>query len=290
MQTRKLSLFLLLPLILFACEIHHWDRDKGDCYYDHTPPAVPRGVYSVTGDQSITVCWEPVHDGDVSGYGVYWNDRAEGYYERIGTTSMTSYRVTGLSNGRTYFFAVDSFDECGNSSDLSYETVPDTPRPEGYGLRIWDVMYFPDEAGIDFSEYQYGNQAMVLPYDDPSADIFLERDGDMFFITATAEDTDVLAWGRVENLDEIDIAPETGWISGGSLAVSQSYAYLVWTWDNHFAKFVVTRVGENSITLDWAYQTDRGNPELAPGMPNEPPVRLAVKNIAARDLGEGGQG
>ena len=284
----KLMVLVSSALVIAGCEVHHWDHHHDECYHDHTSPSVPRGVYSVTGDQEVTVYWEPVPDRDVAGYGVYWNDRAEGYYERLGSTSSTSYRVGGLSNGRTYFFAVDAFDHCGNESDLNYEVVYDTPRPEGYGLRVWDVDEFPDEAGIDFSEYQFGSSAMVVPYDDPGADLFLERDGDVFFITATADDTDLMAWGEVQSLDEINIAPETGWVSGGSFMAVQSHAYLVWTWDNHFAKFVVTRLRDSSILIDWAYQTDQGNPDLVPGGSSDVSSRIMVKSGSRRETREGG--
>lgn len=274
---------ILVPLAIVSCS-HHCEPDcyHDDCYYDRTPPSVPRGVYSVTDDEAVTVRWEPVPDSDVAGYGVYWNDEAEGYYERIGTTTLTSYRISGLSNGRTYFFAVDAYDQCGNSSDLNYEVVYDTPRPEGYGLRIWNLNEFPDEAGIDFSEYQFGQQAMIVPYDDSGADIMLEQDQGVLFISATADDTDVLVWGPVDTLDEIDIAPEDGWIQGGSLSAHHRYAYLVWTWDNHFAKFVVTRMSDGSITIDWAYQIDQGNPELVPGASGSTPARHALKPADSR--------
>ena len=265
MDTRNtVRLGLVALVVLTACSRHCCDDHKSDCYYDHTPPHVPYGVHTVTGDTWVKVYWEPVSDRDLSTYGVYWNDTASGYYERIATTDATSYTVHGLTNGETYYFAVDAWDLCGNSSDLSYETVFDTPRPAGYGLRLWEASEFPDEAGIDFSEYTQGNQGMIVPWDDLYADIYLERDGDRLFLTATADDTDLLLWGHAETLDDIDYAPETGWMPGGSLLISQSNAYLVWTWDNHFAKVLVTRERDDNISLDWAYQTDEGNPELCP--------------------------
>jgi hypothetical protein len=265
MKTRHAVRFSLVALILLtACSRHCCDDRRDDCYYDHTSPQVPYGVYTVTGDNWVKVYWEPVSDRDLSTYGVYWNDTASGYYERIAMTDATSYTVNGLVNGETYYFAVDAWDLCGNSSDLSYETVFDTPRPAGYGLRLWEASEFPDEAGIDFSEYSYGTQGMIVPWDDPYADVYLESEGNRLFLTATADDTDLLFWGYAETLDDIDYAPDTGWISGGSLLISQSNAYLVWTWDNHFAKVLVTREQNDNITLDWAYQIDEGNPELCP--------------------------
>ncbi|MBN1423800.1 fibronectin type III domain-containing protein [Candidatus Fermentibacteria bacterium] len=282
MTARALSALMMI-LLAVACEVHNygpdWPQPENDCRYDHTAPGVPRGVQSVTGDGSVRLSWEPSPDYDTAGYGVYWNDTAGGYYTRIATTTATSYYVGSLSNGRTYYFAVDAFDRCGNSSDLSYETVFDTPRPSGYGLRVWEVSVYPDEAGIDFSRYRSGNSAMIVPWDDNGADIYLERSGSSLFLSAAAMDTDVLPWGYVQSLDEIDIAPEHGWVPGGSMMVSQSHAYLVWTWDNRFAKILVTRVGSDNVTLDWAYQTAEGNPELAPQVGGDAPAFLVTKPL-----------
>ncbi len=268
-----------LVLVGCACEVHNygpeWPRDE--CYYDHQPPEVPRGLRSVTGDGSVRLTWEPSPDRDVVGYGVYWNDSPGGYYERIAVTTDPFFMVRGLSNGRTYYFAVDAYDRCGNSSDLSYETVFDTPRPAGYGLRVWEASRYPNEAGIDFSRYPGGNRSMIVPWDDDGADIYLEASGGSLFLTAAAMDTDVLPWGRVQSLDEIDYAPQTGWVPGGSMMICQSCAYLVWTWDNHFAKVLVTRVGTDNVTLDWAYQVAQGNPELVPPAPGAQPQNPMTK-------------
>jgi hypothetical protein len=120
---------------------------------------------------------------------------------------------------------------------------------------------------------------MIVPWDDNGADVFLERSGDALFLTASAMDTDVLPWGRVQSLDEVDIAPEHGWVPGGSMMAAQSHAYLIWTWDNHFAKVLVTRMGSDNVSLDWAYQVDTGNPELAPPAGDAQPVRVMMKPV-----------
>ena len=46
-------------------------------------------------------------------------------------------------------------------------------------------------------------------------------------------------------------------------ALYEGHAYLVWTWENNFAKFHVKHIGYDYVVLDWAYQIDEGNPELA---------------------------
>ena len=48
---------------------------------DSEAPAVPRGVFSITGDQKVTISWYPNHESDFSGYNVYRSaSENTGYY------------------------------------------------------------------------------------------------------------------------------------------------------------------------------------------------------------------
>ena len=42
----------------------------------------------------------------------------------------------------------------------------------------------------------------------------------------------------------------------------EGHSYIVWTWDNHYAKFRVASVTSDRVIVGWAYQSDEGNPEL----------------------------
>jgi len=149
---------------------------------------------------------------------------------------------------------------------LSSDLVFDTPRPEGYNSRVYTAEDYPDDAGYDFSEY------WVVPYDYPSADVFFGWDDaeGVFYMQAANPSTDILIWGRTSTLDDVGYAPETGWISGGSVDLNTGYSYLVWTSDNHFAHVRIIRLSGTTVTFDWAYQTDTGNPELIVRPQNAP--------------------
>lgn len=79
---------------------------------DAEPPLAPTGVFQkVTSTASVTLAWAASVDNvGVAGY-VLRRDGVE-----IGTTSATSYSVSGLSCGRTYGIAVSAFDVAGNRS------------------------------------------------------------------------------------------------------------------------------------------------------------------------------
>jgi len=61
----------------------------------------------------------------VAGYRVYWGSSSGSYSQAHGagvnTGSTTSYTVTGLTVGRTYYFAVTAYDAAGNESAFSGE-------------------------------------------------------------------------------------------------------------------------------------------------------------------------
>jgi hypothetical protein len=131
---------------------------------DSTPPSAPRNVFSVTGDRQVWLYWDPNPESDVVSYRVYEGPCDSGPscpYRHIATTSGRSIEINGLANGVTRYFAVAAVDRAGNESDLSYDSVFDTPRPEGFNLQIQSVENNPDFSGYDFSRYR------VVAFDDP---------------------------------------------------------------------------------------------------------------------------
>ncbi|MCA9742163.1 MAG: hypothetical protein H6695_21065 [Deferribacteres bacterium] len=225
---------------------------------DMEAPAVPRGVASTTGDEMVTISWYPNHEGDFDIYHVYRSAQENTGYYFIGATDQPFFVDRDVVNGETYFYAVAALDYSGNESELSYDLVHDTPRPEGYGVRIYNFRQFPDIAGYDFSDFA------VLHYRAGSTDIYFEYhpDADGFFINAFSDDTDIQDYGYTESMDEISYAPEQGWSDLGYVEAIVGHTYIVWTHDNHFAKIRITQLNQDLVEFDWAYQTDPGNHEL----------------------------
>ena len=229
---------------------------------DVSPPAPPRGVYSVTGDNQVTVYWLGNTEGDLAGYKVYAGPCASGPgcpYDLVGVTGGTSLRVGGLANGTTRYFAVAAYDRAGNESVLSREDVFDTPRPAGFGLALASYTASPATSGYDFSAYT------VLPYDHQNADMFLGYNGSVYQMFAAFDDVLIQDAGYTRSLDEVDFAPTAGWSRDGTVELIEGHSYVVWmTLDNHFAKFRVISLAPAPprAVIDWAYQTAPGNREL----------------------------
>jgi len=236
-------------------------------------PAAPRGLYSVTGDHEAFLHWLPNTERDVVAYRIYESPCATGPecpYDRIGTVDGTSFVVSGLANGETRFFAVAAVDRSGNESDLTYEDVFDTPRPEGFGLSLTEYHAAPRTSGYDFSQF------VVLSFDHDQTDIYFGFDGTTRRMFTLFTDTEIQDAGYTSSLDDVDFAPTTGWASSGNVELVLGHSYVVWTHqdqEDHYAKFRVTRLNDSQVTFDWAYQVAEGNRELK-AQPTDPRKRV----------------
>lgn len=223
---------------------------------DTQAPAAPRGLHSITGDTEAYLSWLENTEADVIGYRLYEADCANCEYFRIGTTSGTQFTVTGLVNGSTRFFAVSAVDGSGNESALSREDVFDTPRPEGFARALANYTESPATSGYDFSEY------LVRAFDHDATDIYFGSSNGVHLMYTPFTDTDIQDAGYATSLDAIDYAPSAGWSPTGSVELIVGHCYLVWTHDDHYAKFRVTSLDAHRVQFDWAYQVDPGNREL----------------------------
>lgn len=222
---------------------------------DQTPPAAPRGIRTVSLDNSIEISWLANTEPDVAGYKIWVSDRYDGRYGLIGRTTAIRFVDRDAKNGVTYYYALSAYDVDGNESELSTSMVYDTPRPEGFGVRLSNYRVAPASSGYDFSMYS------VVRYDHEFTDIFFENFNGRFYFNVW-NDTDIQGMGYTKNLDEISVAPTQGWAPSKSAEAVVGHTYVIWTWDDRYAKVRVKEVGTAQVVFDWAYQTAKGNPEL----------------------------
>jgi hypothetical protein len=76
---------------------------------------------------SATLAWDAVVAPNVSGYRVYYGTTPGVYGPGLSIGNVTTYTVSGLSNGTRYYFAVTAFDASGNESGYSNEAFKDIP-------------------------------------------------------------------------------------------------------------------------------------------------------------------
>jgi hypothetical protein len=255
--TTVAAVMLILPFVA-GC-------NEEDPVVVDSPPFPPDGVFSVTGDGVVTLFWNPNQEPDLAGYQVWrGNEDLNGPYFFLADvpSNTTSYDDFDVVNGETWFYAVIAIDAAGNESELSRESVFDTPRPEGFGLVLVELGQDPSQAGYDFSSLSNDSQAASLG----TTDIYFESAGGAQYVVAADALVDIQDYGLIE-LQAVDWAPDTGWSPSKRAEAIEGHSYIVRIVDGqgdfNMAKFEVRAVTATNLTVDWAYQASDNNPELS---------------------------
>ena len=69
------------------------------------------------------LAWDANTEPDLSGYKLYYGTASGTYGTPINVGNVTTYTVTGLTDGQTYYFAVTAYDSVGNESGYSNEVA-----------------------------------------------------------------------------------------------------------------------------------------------------------------------
>lgn len=248
---KSLRLVWIVLLVLFASGCKQLAND----FVDNSPPSPPTGLRTETGDNFIELFWNAGRDNDIAGYNVFVSGSYNGRYELIGSTRSAYFLDNGAVNGATYYYAVTAYDYDGNESELSRDVAYDIPRPEGYGVVLDDYRRVTATSGYDFSRYA------VVPYNDLYADMYFENYQGTLYMNVRS-DSDIKDMGPTGSILEIRNAPTSGWSSTHDVQLIAGHTYVVWTWDDHYAKFRVANISPGRVTFDWAYQLQVSNPLL----------------------------
>jgi len=237
-----------VAFLISGCDIHVEP-------YDYVAPAPPQGVVALAGDNMVKLTWLPNNEPDLAGYKIYVSGTYSGRYDLIGTTRSTHFVDRDVINGETYYYAVTAYDLNGNESDLSRDVVYATPRPEGYGVVLYDYHTYPNRAGYDFSTNTVGQ------YDDQYTDVFFDNDHGVLYLDVW-NDTDIQDMGYTRSLDEILHAPTMGWSPTKDAQAILGHTYVIHTWDGHYAKLRIVGISATRVEFDWAYQLVQNDPDL----------------------------
>ena len=248
-------------------------------------PEVPATLNSTTLDAAVALTWSDnaflAEPGAFQNYRVYSTsydldqDQCGTSWQLEGTTVAPEFLVGALTNGVPRCFSVTAVSVDGFESDRS-PLRADTPRPDarnivlfafqaqaaGSGFRFWD-----DLNGDRL--VQDGELGLVRSGAGTDIDFAVDRDGNGdLFLTPIRNGTGVEYYDEnnpVEDLTTIDFAADQTYRTSGILAVP-GYGY-VFEMDGgdgfkRYGAVRVTHVGQTFLILDWAFQTDPGNPEL----------------------------
>lgn len=249
------------------------------------PPDVPASLSSTTLDGAVALTWTDnsytSDPGNFQNYRIYSTnydldqDLCGTSWQLEGTTVAPEFVVGALTNGLPRCFTVTAVSVDGFESDRS-PLRSDTPRPDtrnvvlyafqlqaaGSGFRFWD-----DLSGD--GRVQGAELGLVRSGAGGDIDFVVDRDlsGDLF-LTPVRAGTGVEYYDAnnpVEDLTSIDFAADRTYRTSGILALP-GYGY-VFEMDGgdgfkRYGAVRVSHVGQDFLILDWAYQTDPGNPEL----------------------------
>jgi hypothetical protein len=147
-----------------------------------------------------------------------------------------------------------------DSRNVALSAAPTTPN--GSGFRFWDDLN-------DDGSTQSGELGLVRSANSPDIDFFVDRDGNGdLFLTPVRAGTGVEFYDEndpVEDLTSIDFAEDLTYRTTGIQALP-GFGYVFETdGGDGFVRYGAVRVqhvGTTFLIMDWAFQTDPGNPEL----------------------------
>jgi hypothetical protein len=268
-----------------------------ECY-----PEAPRDVEVWNYADSVTIWWwHPDPDADIDYYKVYKAEMGDTFFndpDEIATVEAENFESGDWvyynycpPSGQQYFYAVSAVNDASLESDLSYEIVSGTPRPEGK-LRLYSSLDIPESSGYDISSYQ-SNQAQH--YDLESTDIY-------FTLINDSIPSLVIDYPRVMiqdygffGSDTLSFyyfyrAPLHGWANSNRVEAIEGHCYVLRLDEDaiRYAKIWISEIetdgpSDDYINLWWAYQTKANNRDFAP-----PPVGyMKVKGGISKEVRHG---
>ncbi|HEV8124704.1 MAG TPA: hypothetical protein VGP80_10695 [Gemmatimonadales bacterium] len=191
-----------------------------------------------------------------------------------GATVAPEFISAALTNGSPRCFAVSAISVEGFES-LWSPIRSDTPRPDARNILVYARQFSTTGSGfrfwrdLDNDGFSDANElGMVGSGSLADNDFSVERDvSGILFLTPVRAGTGVNVYGSVpvEDLTSIDYAANGNYPTSGVEALpGWGYVFEMDGGDGFFryGAVRVTHVGQNYLILDWAFQTDPGNPEL----------------------------
>ena len=247
--------------------------------------AAPGGLTTTTLDGSIGLSWpDNAYQADPAAFRAYHvysasynldTDQCGADWQLEGTTVAPEFIVGALTNGVPRCFAVSAVSIEGFES-LWAPVRSDTPRPEAR-----NVVVYARQASATGSAFRFWQDAngdglvqdaelgLVMAGSSADADFVVDRQADgSLTLTPVRAGVQVAPYGTtpVGDLTDIDVAPVGGYASSAVTAAPGATFIFRMTEGDGFYRYGavrLTHVGQDFLILDWSYQTDPGNPDLA---------------------------
>jgi hypothetical protein len=85
------------------------------------PSSTPTPAPKVPSVANITLAWDPSPEQDVTGYKIYYGTKAGTYPNMLNAGKVSTYQLSNLPTGQTYYFTVTAYNGDGQESLYSNE-------------------------------------------------------------------------------------------------------------------------------------------------------------------------
>jgi len=164
---------------------------------------------------SVNLAWDAVTAPDLAGYKVHYGTASRKYSSTVDAGKSTTAAISGLQEGKTYFFAATAYDTKGNSSGFSNEvshTVPELDT-DNDGLKDHEEIKIygtdPNRADTDGDGLRDGDEIKIHHTDPKSVDM----DGDGL---SDKDEIQVYKTDPTQNDSDRDGTPDGVEVSKGS--------------------------------------------------------------------------
>jgi hypothetical protein len=121
---KTVAAVMFAAMFITACNPFLHEEKEKEKEISYRPPntstlSAPTGLITTGATaSSVSISWSSVFGA--TGYHVYRSSSSTGNYSRVGTSTLTTYKNTGLSSGTTYYYKVAAYDSTGTGSQSSY--------------------------------------------------------------------------------------------------------------------------------------------------------------------------
>lgn len=246
---------------------------------DAVAPPIPTGALAIALDNAVYIIWNDDAAGsdDFSHYRIYI-EAADGDL-LLGETDSPGFLDLLAQNGTTSSYFVTSVDDQGHES-AGGNSAEATPRPDFSGELIYVHQDVPSSSGFRFQPSE--DIEAVMSGDDGDRHFRVEADGAGYWFVSSAGNR-IFPSGQFTTALKCGVAADatcssweaapTGGYTTQDVAIDPELTYMfqVVGDDNqlHYGAVRVALIGQDQngdefIVVDWAYQTQAGNPNLSP--------------------------
>ncbi|MBW2104946.1 MAG: polysaccharide biosynthesis/export family protein [Deltaproteobacteria bacterium] len=157
------------------------------------------------GKKLKTETLEAIPEGkEISGYIICYGRESGNYSNKVDVGNVTRYRIRGLSNYITYFFAIQAYTKLKEFSDLSEEVFA-TPKPEEELLSAIEKGFAVEKIAQVISrkikQFGYDFFLSKTPSFTPLADAPVSSD----YVIGPGDSFTISLWGRIECTFSVEV-------------------------------------------------------------------------------------